>query len=137
MNTYLHALAKDFAPDANVWRKKYHVVRFVVVSVLYHKKVLLDSLFIHIQRRIQNPVNHLRWSFLYGNSKQLKTVNYFFKKAPSQIFVWIRNTLPIWMYLVSFRSVSSAAIHVNVICVVVCQKIVQHKLLTFFVFQYK
>ena len=137
MNTYLHALAKDFALDANVWKKKYHVVRFVVVSVLYHKKVLLDSLFIHIQRSIQNPVNHLRWSFLYGNSKQLKTVNYFFKKAPSQIFVWVRNTPLIWMYLVSFRSVSSAAIHVNIICVLACQKIVQHKLLTFIVLHCK
>ena len=47
MNTYLHALTKDFAPDANVWRKKYHVFRFVVVPVLHHKKILLDSLYIY------------------------------------------------------------------------------------------
>ena len=52
MNTYLHALAKDFALDENVWRRKYHAFRFVVMPVLHHKKILLDSLFIHIQRCI-------------------------------------------------------------------------------------
>ena len=48
MNTYLSVLAKDFAPDASVRRKKYHVFRFVVASVLQQEKILLDSLFIHI-----------------------------------------------------------------------------------------
>ena len=93
--------------------------------------------FIHIQRRIQNPVNHLRWSFLYKNSKQLKTVKYFFKKAPSQIFGWVRNTPLIWMSLVIFRSMSSDGIHANILCVIVCQIIVQHKLSTFIALQYK
>ena len=58
------------------------------------------------------------------NSKQLQTANYLFKKAPSQIFGWVQNTSPIWMYLVIFRSVSSACIHVSILCVIVCQKIV-------------
>ena len=137
MNTYLPALAKDFPPDANVLRKKYHVFRFVVASVLHHQKILLDSLFIHIQRRIQDPVKHLQCSFFCENTKQLKAVKYFFKKAPSQIFGWVRYTPLIWMYLVIFRSVSSACIHVNILCVIVCQKIVQRKLLTFIVRQYK
>ena len=48
MNTYLSVLAKDFAPDGSVRRKKYHVFRFVVASVLQQEKILLDSLFIHI-----------------------------------------------------------------------------------------
>ena len=88
-------------------KKKYHAFRFVVVPVLHHRKILLDSLFIHKQRRIQHPVHHLSWSFFYKNSEQLKTVNYFFKKAPSQIFGWVRNTPLIQMYSVIFRSVFS------------------------------
>ena len=72
----------------------------------------------------------------YENSKQLKTVYYFFKNAPSQIFGWVRKTPLIWMYLVIFRSVFSWY-NVNILCVIVCQKIMQHKLLTFIVLQFK
>ena len=42
--------------------KKYHVFHFAVASVLQHKKILLDSLFIHMQTRIYNPVKYLQWT---------------------------------------------------------------------------
>ena len=57
--TYLPPLAKNFAPDASVWRKKYHVFCFVVVPVLKLENIV-DSLVIQMQRRIENPVEHLR-----------------------------------------------------------------------------
>ena len=52
MNAHLPPLAKDLAPDGNVCGKKYHIFCFVVAPVLHHKRILLDSLFIYIQRHI-------------------------------------------------------------------------------------
>ena len=42
MITYFAALAKDFASDANVWIKKYHVFYFVVVSALEQGKIVYN-----------------------------------------------------------------------------------------------
>ena len=71
-------------------KKKYYAFRFVVVPVLHHKKILLDSLYIY--RGVFSTQSIIYDGVFYENSKQLKTVNYFFKKAPSQIFGWVRNT---------------------------------------------
>ena len=52
MITYIPALAKDFASDANVWRNNHHVFYFVVASVLQQGKIvciILESLFIHCE----------------------------------------------------------------------------------------
>ena len=38
-------------------------------------KILLCGLLMHMPRRVQNPVKHLRLSFFCENSKQLKPVN--------------------------------------------------------------
>ena len=37
----------------------------------------------NLQRRIQNPAELLRWSFLAEIVKQLKVVNYYRRKVPS------------------------------------------------------
>ena len=129
MNTYLPALAKDFAPDANVWRKKYHVFRFFSCSVLQQKEKLLNSLYI-CRGVFRAQSNIYDGTFFCKFSKQLKTVNHFFKKDPSQIFDWVQNRPPIWIYLIIFRTASSACIYLNILCVIVCQKIMEHKPLT-------
>ena len=54
------------------------------------------------------------------NSKELKTVNYFPKKASSQRFNWVPNTPLIWMYLVIFRPVYLACTYPNILCVIIC-----------------
>ena len=84
---------------------------------------------------MQNPVKHRQCRVFCENSKQLKTVNYFFRNAPSQMFECVRNMPLAWMYLIIFRRVSSAGIYLNTpeYCVIVCQKIVEHKLSTFIV----
>ena len=104
--------------------KKYHVLHFAVASVLQHKKILLDSLFIHMQTRIYNPVKYVQWTLFCENSKEIKIVNYIFKKVWSEMFNWVWNTPLKWMYLVIFRCVSSACIYLNILCVIICQKIV-------------
>ena len=48
MTKYVSALAKNFASDANVWRKKY-VFHFAVAPVWQQGEILLDSLLIHMQ----------------------------------------------------------------------------------------
>ena len=49
------------------------------------------------QKRIQNPVEHLRWSF---SRKQLMALSrqLFSQKAPSQIFNWVLNMLLILIH---------------------------------------
>ena len=79
------------------------------------------------------------------NSQRLKTVDCFCKKVPSQMLDWVLKTLLMWMYLIIFRRVFSACIYLNISCVMcfcvfvffICQIILQLKLLTFIVLQYK
>ena len=40
---------------------------------------------------IWNPVEHLRWSFFWGNSRRLQAVGYFCRRAPSWMFDRILN----------------------------------------------
>ena len=45
------------------------------------------------QRHIKDPVDYLRCSFFAKTCFWLKAINHFLRKAPSQIFDWILNTL--------------------------------------------
>ena len=44
-----------------------------------------------LQRRIYNMVEHLQWSFFCENTYQCWAVNFFARKAPSQMFDWVEN----------------------------------------------
>ena len=134
MTTNLPALAKDFAPNPNVWRKNYHVnkTKYRCIGLL-----LCCSLFIHMPRRIQNPVKHLRLSFFCENSKQLKTVNYFFKKS-SIADVWLGSKYASDMDVFSYFQTCVFSLHIsgNSTCNNLSRN-VQHKPLIFTILQNK
>ena len=67
----------------------------------------------YIQRRIQNPVKHLRWSFL---KKQLTAESHllFFQKAPSCVFDWVLHT-PLVIFTQNFSCLIHNACSVSVL----------------------
>ena len=77
--TYLPALAKDLDLDANVWRKKYHVFRFVVA--LYSNKKRYYWIVYTYAEAYFDPSRTSTMEHFLENSKQLKTVKYFFQES--------------------------------------------------------
>ena len=67
-------------------------------EVAFSEKMWRVSMILHIQRRIQNPINHLRRRFFFQNSERLKAVNYFCKKVPSYMCVVILNAALYWHF---------------------------------------
>ena len=45
----------------------------------------------YYQRRIKNPVKHLRWSFFPKIINGFQPLYFFFKKGPLQMFDWVLN----------------------------------------------
>ena len=58
-----------------------------------------------LQKLIQNPVEHLRWSFC-ENSELLKSIYYFRKKCPSKMLDWVLN-MPLGLQLITDRLIES------------------------------
>ena len=90
-------------------KKEVSFLPFCSCFVLQQKEMLLDSLYIcrGIFRAQSNIYNG---TFFAKMVKMIKPLT-IFKKAPSQIFDWVQNMPPIWMYLVIFRPLTTTFNH--------------------------
>ena len=61
-------------------------------SIKHFNEFKLFDKAVPIQRRTQDPVKHVLWSFLAKIVNEKKAVNYFRKNTPLQIFDRVLNT---------------------------------------------
>ena len=55
-------------------------MEFIYIASLYFGSNQPESLKNLRERHIQNPLKHVRWSFLRKNSRRLSAFNYFLEK---------------------------------------------------------
>ena len=96
LNEPQHIFARNFLYSIKYekmsYRKTLFLDPFAQCNLFAGSSVFVRNIVVRSQRRIQNPVEQLRWSFFAKRVNGFQSITIAAKKAPSQMFVWVLNT---------------------------------------------